>query len=153
MSAPIVAESHRAEVADPLHVFYDGSCDMCSGAVAWALARDRDHALIAMPFQSLEAQARLGPERAAAAAQSLHVWSESRGVRTGSDAIAELLMRLPGWRALGVALASPLVRPMAAPVYRWVAAHRAGFGAARCAMPRHQVASRISSGGEHRARH
>lgn len=114
-----------------LTVFYDGSCGMCHASVAWALARDRHHALEPLPFQSEEARRRLGPVLAARAAEELHVWSESEGIRTGSDAVAALLTRLPGWRLAGAALAWPPVRLFARPIYRAIASRRPR----RCELP------------------
>ena len=117
---------------DSLHVFYDGSCGLCLATVSWALARDRDGTLRPLPFQSEAAQPMLGPH-AARAAEELHVWSEREGLRVGSDAIAAMLRRLPGWRWAGVLLAWGPVRRIARPVYRWVADHRAGWR--RCTVP------------------
>ena len=119
----------------PLWVFYDGACDMCSRSVAWALARDSRGLLRAEPAQSPAAAARLGT-RAGAALGALHVWSEDRGVERGSDAVAALLARLPGWGAIAAVLASPLVRPFARVGYRVVAANRHILGAPACEVPR-----------------
>lgn len=116
----------RREAA-ALTVFYDGSCGLCQAAVAWAVARDREHALEPIPFQSEEARARLGPERARRAEDELHVWSRAEGVRTGADAVAAMLARIPGWRWAGRALAWWPVRMVARPVYRWIAARRSSW--------------------------
>lgn len=117
---------------DPLTVFYDGSCGLCLATVSWALARDRDRALQPLPFQDEAAQRMLGPH-SARAAEELHVWSQREGLRAGADAIAAMLDRLPGWRWAGALLAWPPVRVIARPVYRWVAAHRAGWRS--CSVP------------------
>lgn len=119
---------------DRLLVFYDGECRLCAGAVAWALARDRDGVLEPVPYQSEAARARLGAA-AARAADELHVWSEARGVRAGADAVAELLRRLPRWRWAGALLASRALAWAARPAYRALARRRARFGAARCPLP------------------
>lgn len=118
---------------EPLTVFYDGSCGLCQATVAWALARDHDRALAPLPYQSPEAQVRLGPERARKAAEELHVWSEADGVRVGADAIAAMLKRLPGWRWAGALLGWGPVRAIARPVYRAIAARRAGWRT--CSLP------------------
>lgn len=117
----------------PLAVFYDGSCGLCQATVAWALARDRDRALEPLPYQSEEAQARLGPERARRAAEELHVWSEREGVRVGADAIAAMLRRLPGWRWAGAVLGWAPVLAVARPVYRAIAARRSAWRS--CSRP------------------
>lgn len=117
----------------PLTVFYDGSCGLCQATVAWALAQDRDRALEALPYQSEVAEARLGPERARRAAEELHVWSEREGVRVGADAIAAMLRRLPGWRWAGALLGWGPVLGVARPIYRAIAARRAGWRS--CSLP------------------
>ena len=119
----------------PLTVFYDGDCGMCSGAVAWALQRDRDRLLNPIPYQSPRALEYLGLEGVARAAEELHVWSESYGMRTGADAVVDLLTRLPGWRWLGRLFASRALRPMVQQAYRSLAARREWFGAPRCQLP------------------
>jgi predicted DCC family thiol-disulfide oxidoreductase YuxK len=129
------APRRAAPAGDPLHVYVDGECRLCAGAAAWALARDRAGRLALVPFQDPAARARLGPERAARAAEELHVWSATGGVETGSDAVAALLRRLPGWGWAGACLGAPPVRPLARALYRAVARRRARLGAARCALP------------------
>jgi predicted DCC family thiol-disulfide oxidoreductase YuxK len=106
---------------------------MCSGAAAWALARDAQRRLRALPYQSPEARTMLGESDAARAARELLVWSPAEGVIGGSDAVAALLRRLPGWKPAGVMLGAPPVRWIARPVYRAIAARR---GAVRCPLPR-----------------
>jgi predicted DCC family thiol-disulfide oxidoreductase YuxK len=121
----------------PLLVFYDGECGLCAGTMAWALARDRDRALRAMPVQSDEARALLGDERMKRALEELHVWSSSDGLRTGSDAVAAMLTRLPGgWKLAGFVLGAPPIRWLARPAYRWVAHRRPRMVQASCALPR-----------------
>jgi predicted DCC family thiol-disulfide oxidoreductase YuxK len=121
-----------AATREPLTVFYDGECRLCSGTVAWALARDTAGRLRVLPYQSAEARAMLGEQNAARAARELLVWSPGEGVIGGSDAVAALLRRLPGWRPAGALLGAPPVRWIARPVYRAIAARR---GAVRCPLP------------------
>ena len=116
----------------PLIVFYDGECRLCSGAAAWALARDTAGRLRATPYQAPEARAMLGEEGLARAARELLVWSAAEGVRGGSDAIGAMLRRLPGWKPAGVLLGAPPIRWFARPVYRWIAARRR---AVPCPLP------------------
>ena len=120
---------------EPLLVFYDGECGLCAGTMAWALARDRKHALRPVPVQSAEARAMLGESRMKRALEELHVWSSHGGLRTGSDAVAAMLARLPGWQLAGLALGAPPVNRIARPVYRWVALRRPRMANASCALP------------------
>lgn len=129
-----VAPSPRpATSTESLRVFYDGECRMCSGAVAWALARDRDGALLPIAAQSDEARALgIDPQRLL---EELHAWSPGEGWRRGPDAVAAMLARLPGWRWVGRLLMAPGVRTCARPVYRWIARRRGTFGGATCPLP------------------
>ena len=122
------------DTASTLWVFYDGTCGMCSRSVAWALARDRNGVLRAEPAQSPEAALRLGT-RAGETLGSLHVWSQDSGVLKGSEAIAALLARLPGWGWAATLLRARLIRPLARLAYAAIAAHRHRFGPATCALP------------------
>lgn len=118
-----------------LWVFYDGSCVMCTSSVAWALARDTRGLLRAEPAQSPEATARLG-SRVGESLGSLHVWSQDAGVQKGSDAVAAMAARLPGWSWAAALLTLPPVRPLAQATYRVFAANRHRFGGAQaCALP------------------
>jgi len=122
-------------MTEPLRVFFDDECGLCSGAVAWALARDREALLRPTPARSEEARRTAGGLDATRLLEELHTWSPREGVRAGSDAVAALLLRLPGWAWAGRALRLPLVRPLARRVYRAIARRRHGLGAARCRMP------------------
>ena len=117
----------------PLLVFYDGECGLCAGVMVWALRRDRRHALRPMAVQSAEAQRLLGPARATRALEELHTWSDREGVRTGVEAVAALLARLPRWRRVAPLLSASV--PLTRPFYRWIASRRRGLGAAQCALP------------------
>lgn len=112
--------------ADRLAVFYDGACGLCRAAMAWAVARDRDHRLEPIPLQSPLAAERLGPALLDRAAAELHVRSDRDGIRTGAAAVAAVLRRLPGWRWAGAALLWPPALALARPVYRLIAARRGG---------------------------
>lgn len=89
--------------------------------MAWALARDREGALKAIPLQSDEALAfGIGRERLA---RELHVVS-GKDVRTGADAVAAVLGRLPGWRWAGLIIRLPMLRVIARAGYRRIAGRR-----------------------------
>lgn len=121
---------------DPVFVFYDGGCDLCAGAVAWALRRDALGLLRPVPVPSDEATRLLGADAARHALESLHAWSERGGLVTGSDAVAALLARLPRWGWAGALLRWPGVRSLARPAYRMVARRRHAFDRPGCPLPR-----------------
>lgn len=125
-ATPPTPDARAASWADRLAVFYDGDCGPCRAAMAWAVARDRDHRLEPIPLQSPLAAERLGPERLDRAAAELHVRSAGDGIRTGAAAVAAVLRRLPGWRWAGAALSWPPALALARPVYRLIAARRGG---------------------------
>lgn len=118
----------------PLVVFYDGACGLCAGFVAWALRRDAAAALRPVAAQSEEGRRLLGA-RFDAALTSLHAWSPIAGMRTGPDAVAEVLERLPRWRWAGRLLRLAPMRPLAQRAYAFVARHRHGFARPSCALP------------------
>jgi predicted DCC family thiol-disulfide oxidoreductase YuxK len=107
---------------EPLNVLYDGTCSMCTRWMAWALARDRDNMLVAIPLQSDEAL-QFGIERSRLM-RELHVVGESEGVRNGADAVAAVFSRLPGWGWLARLMRLPLARQIARVVYRRIAGRR-----------------------------
>ena len=109
---------------EPLLVFYDGACSVCTRSIAWAIRLDRYQRLAPIAAGSPQARDIVGPAHAPKLLDELHVWSRSRGVRVGSDAIAAMLHELPmlGWA--GRVIGFPLVRPFARIVYRQVARNR-----------------------------
>jgi predicted DCC family thiol-disulfide oxidoreductase YuxK len=109
---------------EPLHVFYDGACPVCTRSIAWALKLDRYNRLRPVPAGSPQAHETVGTRHAPNLLEELHVWSERGGVRRGSDAVAAMLVELPwlGWS--GRLLGLPPVRPFARLAYRAIAKRR-----------------------------
>ena len=109
---------------EPLLVFYDGACSVCTRSIAWAIRLDRFQRLSPVAAGSPQARDIVGPTHAPHLLDELHVWSRSRGVRVGSDAIAAMLEELPmlGWA--GRVIRFPLLRPFARVVYRQGARNR-----------------------------
>jgi predicted DCC family thiol-disulfide oxidoreductase YuxK len=109
---------------EPLLVFYDGACAVCTQSISWAIKMDRYQRLQPIAAGSHQAHQIVGPAHAPRLLDELHVWSQSGGLRVGSDAVAAMLRQLPmlGWA--GHVLAFPLVRPFARIVYRQIAQNR-----------------------------
>ena len=109
---------------EPLLVFYDGACGVSTRSIAWAIRLDTLQRLSPIPAGSPQARELVGPTHAPHLLDELHVWSRSRGVRVGSDAIAAMLEELPmlGW--VGRMIRFPLVRPFARITYRQIARNR-----------------------------
>ena len=119
---------------EPLVIFFDGECAMCSGFAAWAMRHDRDRRLSLEPAQSPAARHRLGSAHARAL-EELHVWCAGDGVASGVDAVAAVLARLPGWRAATALITAPVLRPLSRAAYRWMASHRRWLGTPSCPLP------------------
>ena len=132
---PVAAVVRLPEMRQPLWLFYDAQCGMCTRSVAWAQSRDRLGLILPHPSLSAIAAEKLGlPEPRPLGA--LHAWSQERGVVRGIDAVAAMLRRLPGWHWAGALLRFPLVRPFARLGYGFVAANRHRFGApVECRIP------------------
>jgi len=132
-------------------VLYDADCGFCRWAMAWALAHDRQRALVAVPIQSpLGGQllADLSPSERLDAA---HVVRDDGSRESGGVAAAEVLGLLPQMQALA-RLARRLPAPTAA-LYGLVASHRHGFGrfvgaAARRRADRLLQAERVTTAAE-----
>jgi predicted DCC family thiol-disulfide oxidoreductase YuxK len=107
-------------------VLYDADCGFCRWAMAWALAHDPRHALVAVPIQSQLGAQLLEDLSPGERLDAAHVVRDDGGRESGGTAAAEVLDALPRTRALG-RLARRLPAPTAA-LYGLVAAHRHGFG-------------------------
>ncbi|MGC0315119.1 thiol-disulfide oxidoreductase DCC family protein [Kitasatospora acidiphila] len=124
--------------SEPVLVF-DGDCAFCStcerAADRW-LRGSRAGGWMAEPFQFADLAA-LGVTEERAVREVL--WITPAGdVYGGAQAVAKLLLRAGGgWAYLGGVLRLAPVRPVAAVVYRWVAAnrHRMPGGTPACALP------------------
>ncbi len=123
----------------PVLVF-DGDCAFCtrSAEVAERWVRSGDGYAVA-PWQHLDLAA-LG--LTAAQCDAALTFVDAQGaVTSGADAVANALRcgRRP-WRPLGVLLSAPPMRPVAAGIYRWIAANRHSLpgGTAACRLDQNQ---------------
>ncbi len=143
-------------------LLYDGECGVCSGAVQWILARDRERSL---RFAALESA--LGRDLRALCAVDPRVdsllWIERAGagthrsetrsseapsssalsiaapaavrVRMHSEAVRAVLAYLGGWRARVGRLLGLVPRPLADLGYRTFARHRLAVAPRMCLLP------------------
>jgi len=110
-----------ADLPDGL-VLFDGFCHVCSGAVQFALPRDRNNQLSYVPCQSPwgdELTARFGIDRAF---PETFAFVDKGQMLFKSDAGIALLRRLPFWRWIGIAWLIP--RIIRDPVYDILARNR-----------------------------
>jgi predicted DCC family thiol-disulfide oxidoreductase YuxK len=113
---------------------FDGDCAFCSSAARW-LIRHVPTGTQVSAWQHVDLD-RLGVPVAEVAAAVVLV--EPAGRRSGAQAIAALLCgsRSRTWRGVGRVMTLPLIRDLAALVYRQVAAnrHRLPGGTPQCAL-------------------
>lgn len=114
-------------------LIYDGDCGFCSASVRWG-ERSIRRWPSAVPFQAADlAEYGLTPAECAAAVQYV---SATGQVHSAHLAVSQLLVDAGGgWRWLGRCLQLPLLRSLAAAIYRTVARnrHRLPGATAACA--------------------
>jgi len=121
-------------VSQPLVVYFDGACHLCSREMAHYQRIDVDRALATVDIAAPDFDARALGLDPVAVNQALHVRLPTGEVRTGVDAFVEVWRRLPNYRWLGrVASFGPL-RPLLDAGY-WVFARviRPALPKRRCA--------------------
>jgi predicted DCC family thiol-disulfide oxidoreductase YuxK len=104
-------------------LIYDGDCGICNQSADWARAHLPVGSEI-VPWQSIDDLAALG--LTVDDVQTAAYWVDDDGtLHRGEAAIALALQEAGGgWRIVGKALGSRLVRPVARRAYYWVAANR-----------------------------
>jgi predicted DCC family thiol-disulfide oxidoreductase YuxK len=127
-------------------VLYDAECGFCRWAMAWAMRRDRDRQIVAVPIQSALGGELLADLPADERLTSAHVVLEGRR-RSGGDGAADVLSALPSLRLIGrLGHALPAV---SASLYDFVAArrHRVGRLVGRQARRRADALLAVMSAG------
>ena len=123
--------------ADPNPILlFDGVCNLCNGAVRFAIARDPRARLRFAPLQSDAGRALLLRHDLPPDALETVVLVDGEGVHTRSTAMLRLLRELgPPWSWLWPLVAIP--RPLRDALYGWVARNRyRWFGRrAECMIP------------------
>ena len=104
-------------------LIYDADCGFCTRSARWLAGPQADRVRI-IPWQAVADLAKLGLREDDVTNQAY--WQEDSGtLKPGSEAIAAAMVARGGPAAgVGRLIASPSVAPVAASVYRWVAAHR-----------------------------
>jgi predicted DCC family thiol-disulfide oxidoreductase YuxK len=105
-------------------VIYDGACPLCRGSVEWIRTRDRAGAFAFVPFQDPGFAERFPQVPLPACEQAVTLVLPDGSLRSGADALPEILRRLPRWRLLAPLLGWRAVRPLARRVYNHIAARR-----------------------------
>ena len=87
------------------HLFYDGSCGICRGAVRFAAKRDASHPIRFAPLGGETFERLISPDRRVGLPDSLAVLTPEGGLLTRSEAVIHLLHRMgPPWRLVGFLL-------------------------------------------------
>lgn len=114
-------------VAPSAVLIYDAECPMCRASALWllrrALAGGAD-ALEILPCRSPARQARFPAVSEDACLTAMQLVLPDGRVLAGTDAVPEILQRIPRWRWLAGVFGLPPVRPLARAVYRWIARNR-----------------------------
>lgn len=106
-------------------IVWDGACGFCRRAVAWALARDRDHWFIAVPNHEVPPSF-VTPVRVAAFHDAVHVRTASGAWLRGGRACLYVLERIGFPWLARIARVPPLVW-LVEIFYRLVARNRVFF--------------------------
>ena len=116
-------------------VFFDGVCGFCNAWVDFLLTRDRRGRLRFAPLQGETARRMLAPEDVVQL-HSLVLWTSDRVFRK-SSAVAQILLRLGGARAVAGSLLWLVPRPVRDWGYDFIAKRRYNFFGKRetCRMP------------------
>ena len=87
------------------HLFYDGSCGICLGAVRFATKRDASGLIHFAPLGGETFERLVSSDRRAGLPDSLVVLTPEGGLLTRSGAVIHLLQRMgPIWRLVGALL-------------------------------------------------
>lgn len=87
------------------HLFYDGACGFCSGAVRFAARRVTSPRIHFAPLGGETFERLVPPDRRAGLPDSLLVLTSEGGLLTRSGALIHLLHRMgPAWRLVGLLL-------------------------------------------------
>ena len=108
----------------PVAIIYDGACPLCRGSVAWIRARDRGGVFDFVPFQDPGFAERFPQVPLPACEQAVTLVLPDGSLRSGADALPEILRRLPRWRLLAPLVGWRPARPLARRVYNHIAATR-----------------------------
>lgn len=125
-------------------IFFDGYCALCSGAIRFVVARDREVRFRLASLQSEVAGRLLTPLGLCPGALHSVILLHGGVALARSDAVLAILDRLPRpWRWFGVLRVVP--RPVRDWVYDWVARHRhRWFGKrSRCSLPSSEFTARM----------
>jgi predicted DCC family thiol-disulfide oxidoreductase YuxK len=87
------------------HLFYDGGCGICRGAVRFTAKRDAPHLIHFAPLGGETFGRLVSSDRRAGLPDSLVALTPEGGLLTRSGAVIHLLQRMgPFWRLVGVLL-------------------------------------------------
>lgn len=101
---------------EPLQVYYDGGCPVCSREIAFYRARPGADGFV---WVDVSGGAELGPGlRQEAAMARMHVRLPDGTLLSGAAAFAEMWRRMPGFKWLGWLLAMPPFGALAELSYR-----------------------------------
>ena len=109
---------------DKAVIIYDGGCPLCRGTVEWIVTKARENAFEIIPCQAPALKKRFPMIEQAACMRAMHLVLPNGTVRSGGQALPELLSRLKRFSSLAGLFKLPGARVMVRAFYRWVADRR-----------------------------
>lgn len=111
----------------PAVLIYDGDCSMCRASAFWLLRRalaGGASELEILPCRSPVRRIRFPHVSDETCLQAMQLVLPDGRIRSGADAVPEILARIPRWRWVARLFDLPGVRPLSRRAYTWIAANR-----------------------------
>ncbi len=105
-------------------LIYDGNCSFCKKCVSWIAKRARPGALEFLPMQA-PARAKRFPQLSdEACLEGMQLVLPGGAVRSGEQAVPDLLRMLKRWRWFAFVFELPVMRGLSPIAYGWIARNR-----------------------------
>ena len=105
-------------------LIYDGECNFCKACVDWIAKRARPGALEFLPFQAPARTERYPQLTDEACNEGMRLVLPDGAVRSGEQAVPDLLRMLKRWRWFAFVFELPVIRGLSPIAYRWVVRNR-----------------------------
>ncbi len=105
-------------------LIYDGSCPICSSAMAWIEENEKEGSFELLPCQSEVLDERFPSVERAACLRAMHLVLPDGTVLAGEKALPEIFKRLRRYRTAAVLFKLPGAEMLGRVFYRWFADRR-----------------------------
>ncbi|MBD3257208.1 DUF393 domain-containing protein [candidate division GN15 bacterium] len=110
------------------YLIYDDTCNVCRTSIDHIRKLDRMGLVAVRPLSEPRLPEHLELPPKEDLEQQMHLISDSGEVWRGSDAVSKLATLFPRTKTWGILLKLPVIRHLARPVYRLIAANRQSLG-------------------------